>query len=426
MKKIILSGLFLVFSLSCISAGQTGDKSSKSSATNGKMSFKFYGFVRNYVTYDSRKTMSVLSDMFNIIPLDENKNMYGEDLNSVGKTRFIAASTRLGVNIAGPEVFNAKVSAKIEADFAGTGSTNYLLRLRQAYVKLNWKSSDLLMGQAWHPMIDGLLPELISMNAGAPFNPINRSPQIRYDYNIGKLQLTGAAIWQLQYSCPGPLGTSANYQLNSNIPELYLGLNYKYADWKLATGIDILTIKPYTQFEDNRGEQRPVNNMLTSISGHVSVSYAKDLWSFKAKAIYGRNNSNMHMLTGYGITDIKDDGSLKYSSLRNFDSWASVFYGKKYKVGIFGGYFKNLGSKDDFYVNSQTDLPVIFVRGYNNINDMYRGCASFSYNVSGFTFGLEYEATSVNYGNIVEQDGSVSDCHNVIDHRLVGMVKYSF
>ena len=93
----------------------------------------------------------------------------------------LSVQTRLVGKITGPDAFGAKTSGYIEAEFFGTSDADVNgFRLRHAYVKLNWTTTELLIGQFWHPMfITESFPEVVSFNTGAPFQPFNRSPQIR-------------------------------------------------------------------------------------------------------------------------------------------------------------------------------------------------------------------------------------------------------
>lgn len=157
-------------------------------AKSGKVvSFKPYGFIRNYVCYDSRECLAVMGETFHMIPLDVLPNEDGsEDLNDVERLTFAAFTTRLGVDIAGPGIGQAKSSAKVEADFSGFGSNNTLFRIRQAYVNLEWKRVALTIGQTWHPMVIQVMPTTVGFSPGSPFSPFNRSPQVNVDVNMGK------------------------------------------------------------------------------------------------------------------------------------------------------------------------------------------------------------------------------------------------
>ena len=81
---------------------------------NNKPTVKLYGFIRNYLDFDSRENLSSNSDQFNMIPKDENLNSYGDDLNERADIHLLSITTRLGLNITGPEFLGAKTSAKID------------------------------------------------------------------------------------------------------------------------------------------------------------------------------------------------------------------------------------------------------------------------------------------------------------------------
>lgn len=96
--------------------------------------------------------------------------------------------------------------AKIETDFynglSGVSGTA-VLRLRQAYVTVGRNDWLVTAGQAWHPMAADM-PDVFSLNTGAPFGPFSRTPQVKLDYRLNDaFSLTGSAIWQMQYNSTG-------------------------------------------------------------------------------------------------------------------------------------------------------------------------------------------------------------------------------
>ena len=136
MKRLFISSVFALSAL----AGYAQDKAVKA---------EVYGFVRNYFTYDSRSCVQSNEGLFNMLPNDVNYGANGDDLNAIPSVRFLSMTTRFGINVSGPEIWGAKSSAKIESDFCGASSgTAFNLRIRQAYTKLAWDNSDLLVGQA--------------------------------------------------------------------------------------------------------------------------------------------------------------------------------------------------------------------------------------------------------------------------------------
>ena len=75
------------------------------------------------------------------------------------------------------------------------------------------------------------MPDVLNLSTGAPFQPFNRSPQIRYQYKANsRVQLTASVLWQLQYLSSGPKGMSEDYIKNSCIPEMFVGADFTPAD----------------------------------------------------------------------------------------------------------------------------------------------------------------------------------------------------
>ena len=103
----------------------------KADAQNG-FEVKLYGFIRNYACFDTRESLTSNSEQFYYMPKDERLDANGNDLNAQPNMMLLSITTRLGLNITGPEFLGAKTSAKIESDFAGFGTSNTVLRIRQA------------------------------------------------------------------------------------------------------------------------------------------------------------------------------------------------------------------------------------------------------------------------------------------------------
>lgn len=392
-----------------------------------KASAKLYGFVRSYYYYDNRANFQSGDGLTNRYPKDEANNVFGEDMNDVSASSLMAITTRIGLDLTGPKILNAKSSGKIEMDFAGNSSLNYLIRLRQAYTKLDWGKHALLLGQTWHPMAVDLAPDVLSMAVGAPYNTLNRSPQLQYTYTDGGFNFLASALYQMQYVSPGPSENSTTYSVHSNIPEIVASVAYKNNGFVAGMTFEYLNLKPRTigacAVSINGVDTtitRTVDDRVWSFTPSIFVGYASGLWSFKAKTTYGENVAHLNMMGGYGVTDVNSDGSYDYEPLRNSTSWVNVAYGKKYKFSLFAGYFKNFGAEDDFV---STDK--IYSKDCNNIDQMFRITPVLSYNIKAFSVGIEYEMNAVDYGT-VQLDGTVEDTHRVYGHRICTMVKYDF
>ena len=236
MKKILisLSIIFLAFSASATNNAE--QKESKSEVKQHLQNhFKLYGFIRNYFVFDSRDSKAGTGDLFYYLPLDNNwntsdvNNPAREDLNASPNFRFLALTSRVGMDVSGYYYNNVHFGAKIEADFyAGlgkvstvnglSGNTNVSgtaqMRLRQAYATVAWKNLPLngeqkaevglKIGQAWHPMAADM-PHVFSLEAGAPFGPFSRTPQVTMDASLafcfGNLADAVPVIWSFRIIC---------------------------------------------------------------------------------------------------------------------------------------------------------------------------------------------------------------------------------
>ena len=61
-------------------------------------------------------------------------------------------------------------SAKVEADFRGSGTSYSTIRLRHAYLNLDWGRSVFASGQTWHPLFGDVSPQILNLSVGAPSN----------------------------------------------------------------------------------------------------------------------------------------------------------------------------------------------------------------------------------------------------------------
>ncbi len=420
MKKTFICGLLAL----CCMGGYAQDKAVKA---------ELYGFVRNYFTYDSRSCVQSNEGLFNMLPYDINPGQNGEDLNAIPSVRFLSMTTRLGLNVAGPEIFGAKSTAKIESDFCGaSSSTAFNLRIRQAYTKLAWEHSDLLVGQAWHPMSGDLMPEVFSLATGAPFNPFNRSPQVRYNYAPTKgLQFTASAIYQFQYGSVGLDGKTSNtYARNALVPEMFLGVTAKGKHLTGTIGANASTIAPRVVANNLLFDCQNmlVNERLTSYSFMASGSLKVDYLSVRAKAVYGQNTSHMMQPTGFGIVETSIDGVNVYEPMEMGSAWVTMMYGKKLRYGFFAGWLKNYGHDGKKFTS-------LVVRNNTGLDEAYRFSPIITYKVENMQIGLEYEHTAAAYGEyfVHENDypnqvtnGTVTNTHWVANNRICMMLKYDF
>jgi hypothetical protein len=390
---------------------------------SNQLKFKFYGFVRNDFFYDSRQSVIANEGLLFLYPKDKALDAVGNDLNAQSSSGFYSLSTRPGIDVSGLRVFEADVTAKMEADFAGFSGNATVLRIRLAFIKMNWEKSSLLIGQNWHPFFQTLVPGQITLSTGAPFHAFARSPQVRYDYQLKNFTLSAAGIYQYQHTSPGPEGKSNLYQKHAVLPELTAVVGYKNQSITAGVGINLLSLKPRLSSEiDNKIYK--VDENLSSLSYQAYLGYTENLFSVGLKTTYGQNNGNLTMLGGYGVKSIDPEtGKREYSNFNFSSSFLNLSYGKKYKGNLFAGYIKNFGSDHALVENSS-----IYGDGMT-IDNLTRLSGTFSYNIPHFMLGVEYEFAIANYGNTDSfnwNTGRYSSTHAISNHRISGVISYIF
>ncbi|MBO4566593.1 MAG: hypothetical protein J5695_05150 [Bacteroidales bacterium] len=388
--------------------------------------FKLYGFVRNYFTYDSRVSSAGTEDFYYWMPKDV-KMVGEEDVNNVSSFRFAALTSRLGLDISGYDVKDYKIGGKFEADFYSglTGNTGTAqFRLRQAFITVGKDNRSWKIGQAWHPM-GADLPDIFSLESGAPFGPFSRTPLVQMDWKLtDALSLTTAALWQMQFCSTGPEGVSANYIKYGCTPELYLGLNIKNGSSVLKFGGDVLSIKPRQVNATGFAKDR-----LTTWSVFMYGASSIGKLNLKSKLTYANDGSHLNMLGGYGVYAIDDTyDNWEYISTRTAAGWATLQYKGfgNWVPQMLIGYTKLFGTGVDVF-NDKTDAGAYKYRWVKNSADvidyMFRIQPEIVYNLGKLQFGLEYMLTGVNYGKTSARMVAATDLHLVMNHRVQIMVK---
>ena len=406
MKKIILS----IVSLLLVSSGFAQKKG---------FDYKFYGQIRGDIFYNSRANVETVDGLFYMYPKDKLPDAKGEDLNASANGSMYAFYTRLGMNVNGPMLGKAKTSAKVELDFRGSGSTLSVVRLRHAYLNLDWGKSSFLVGQTWHPLYGDVAPQILNLNMGAPFQAFGRAPQLRYRYEDGALRLTASVLWQSQYKSAGPKGKSQDYMKDGLVPEMYVGVDYKNNGWLLGAGLEMISLKPRKEAVVDELTYK-VDERVTSLSYEAHAKYTSPKWYFAAKSIYGANLTHVSMLGGYGVkSQDPTTGECEYAPSRNTSNWVNIAYGQKWRTALFMGYMKNLGTSEE--VSKMIGVG-------NDIDQIASGTAELTYNIPHWKFGVEYNYTSAWYGDQDKTNGKgkFTDSHSIGNHRIVTSVLFMF
>ena len=383
------------------------------SATAQKnVSIDWYGFVAAQSWIDTHESVSSADGFLYLYPRDENPDpVDNHDQRAVPQASWFGTMARLGFVLKGPEIFGAASRAKAELEFSGHQAPGSVL-YRHAFMALDWEKSTLTLGQTWHPMND-LFPSTVGIAIGSPFNALNRSPQLRYEYFMGsdkKIKLMGAAIFQAANASYGTGGKTYVNNRRSMMPMFYAGVDFTFGDFKVGGGLEYKRTTPFIDYADNNKKY-----YVNGLCGMIQAQYNKEKLAVKAKTLIGHDMSHLGICTGIGT--VAAISYVDFTPLAASSSWVQVQYGGDLKFGLFGGYMSNWGAGKD--------LVTVFAAENGTIDKMWRVSPNVQYTVGNLNLGVEYELTTVAYGTM-QSNGLVSDTHNVSNNRLLLSAMYAF
>jgi hypothetical protein len=387
------------------------------------LGISFSGYVKTDIIYDTRQTVNLREGHYLLFPKGEQLDKDGRDVNAASSFHMLSVQTRLLGKITGPDAFGAKTSGLIETEFFGTSDADINgFRLRHAYVKLNWAATELMIGQFWHPMfITESFPEVVSFNTGAPFQPFNRSPQVRLTQQFGRWSVIASALAQRDFVDNGPDGASSAYARNAALPEFNLKAQYQ---WKGPAGCEILfgasadykTIRPRLATSTGYRTDQTISNW----AGMAYFKYKVKAATLKAEAFYGQDPYHLTMLGGYAVSEVVDAvrDIVRYSPYDVFSCWSEFMTnGEAIQAGVFVGYSKNRGV-------DKAIVGATYGRGLN-IDTLYRVAPRVLFNAGKVRFAAEVEYTNAAYGT-ADALGKVGNTKWIPNLRLLGAVYYFF
>lgn len=403
-----------------------------------------YGFFRTGVSFDAREVKTDSEDLFYYLPYDSEINDQGYDIWYNPSFRFSSITSRLGFNLTGFQYGSFNVKGKLETDFYLLNKQSASLRLREAYVCLNWddlgkffSSASVKVGHAWHPMSLGM-PYTVGYEGGSPFNPYARSPQLMLNASLfDKFTFTVGALYPMEFTPTGPQGASVDYVKYGLIPELYAGLTFSTEHFTARAGVDFLSLKPrWRTLEDGRYYYKgaEVKDRISMLSPMGYVEYSKGLFKINAKAVLASGGDHLRLMGGYALYDKSEPLDYKYTPLRSINAFLSASYGDQWQFMFMAGGMQALGSTHDLIVSLLTDEVALsniyyFDGGFKNLRSMIRVAPAVAFNLDRLSIALEYHGTCARYGDInaLSLRGlAFSNPHNIISHRVLGIVKYSF
>ena len=433
MKKSFLSLAVLALLSTTLINAQTTSTTEKKAEPAPSWGIKFSGFLRNDVFYDSRQVTSARpanQGELLLYPTNVSNDANGKDINAAPSFSMLAFTSRLTGTITGPDAFGAKTSGILEGEFFGNANGNEnVFRLRHAYAKLDWPTTQLAFGQYWHPLfVTDCYPGVVSFNTGIPFQPFARNPQVRLTQKLGKdFNLILAAVSQTEaFVSPGSstgvaLGASAASQTFINdavIPNLHTQLQYKTKSFVAGAAFDYKALRPALKTSTNVSTNEKVNSTTFEV-------YAKIVTKpiiLKGEFVAGQNMYDHLMFGGYLAYGTAPNITYKPMGVSSY--WFEIVgTGKNIIPGLFFGYAKNNGASDAGAVASYARSVTA---GAASIDNVLRVAPRMEFVSGKFKFGTEIEVTTAGYGT-AGTDGKVTGTiTNVTNTRLLFITSFSF
>lgn len=390
-----------------------------------KFGIEGYGWIGGMYFYDSRQTSSAREGLLSFYPLNIQRDALGKDINARANSNLNLSSSRFGLRIFTPDVFSAKTSGVLEADFTGQADANiHLFRLRQAHFSFDWGKTKLLIGHTWSPLfLVEMTPSIQDLHNGGPFHPFSRTNQIRIDQKLllGFNLIFSAGV-QRDYASIGvnSLRSPMN-QINSNIPELNLFLTHKSKNFYAGLGLEHKTIKPRNDYSYNNNKYTQ-STILNSMAYTAFANYKNSSIDIKLQGIIGQNLNDYMMLGGFVESSFDTiNYSFTYENTEIASLWMDISYPKgKYRGALFVGYQKNLGFKSDFTAANYYGTGM-------DIDNVFRIAPRFEfYPSNNYFFTLQAEYTKVSYGKYQPMGGEVLDLNDISNYRFSLAFVYKF
>ena len=460
MKKILLP---LLAALSALGPGVVCSAQEETPAQ-----VKLYGFIRNYMVFDTHEVSAGTQDLYFYMPKD-SKMVDGVDQNANPSFRMLALTTRLGLNVDGYRIGELKVKGNVEADFYCMSGSLATLRLRHAYMGLLWDNlvlGDLLVnvGQTWHPMAADM-PHVTNLETGAPFGPFNRSPQVMFHWTVGKFTWTGGILYPMQYLPVGPIYStdpvwnsyqgkyepkttysttkSAEFNKYGMIPEVYVGVAFQSGGFLGKVGANFFSSMPRWQapaitivdeatkeLSFDYDHTSMLKERLYAISPFVFLQFTKGSFQLRAKSILAQSGEHMNLLSGYAGSYNWSKHALEYTPMQDWASFISFQAGRKFQFLCMLGYMQQLGTTRSVFAylaNDRLNTLWLNTSADNKIQRAFRATPTLAYNLGKLTFSLEYNCTGAWFGEGDRNRGGLYDAgHWVLNHRVEQMVKFNF
>ncbi|HLG13153.1 MAG TPA: hypothetical protein VJH03_01350 [Blastocatellia bacterium] len=335
--------------------------------------FKFYGLLRLDLDIDSQRPNNAQVPFF----ITSEDPRIGKP--NAGSFSMHPRLTRFGVDYTGPRVStlgDGRLTGKLELDFENGGSeSRQIIRIRHAYLKMNWKDFSILGGQTWDifsPLFPTVNGDTLMWTAG---NIGDRRPQFRFAYEPkaghGQWSLTGGVGLTGAIDLLDLDGNGFRDGEESGQPDVQARIAYSRSLWVKDQAASIGASGFYGWLNTSR----PVTgaNRTSFRSQVINLDYTLPLASrvsLRGEGWWGRNMSDLRGGAGQGVNlatgrDIRGRGgwsemSVKVSRYYSFHPGFTVDDPVDFDLGA-GGRIRNRA----FYIGNRITPGGNFLIGFD-------------------------------------------------------------
>ena len=227
---------------------------------------------------------------------------------------------------------------------------------------------------------------------------------------------------QRDYTSRGPDGVNSSYLRNSSLPDMHLQLQYGNKMVKAGGGLAYKIIVPRLSSQVND----EVYKVKETVSGITAIAYTKittDPVTIKLEARYGENIADVLAIRGFAVKDVKNysTGELSYTPLRSMTYWGEIHTNGKVQLGVFGGYCKNLGTKEAM----QSADNAVYGLG-TDIASLWRISPRLIFNSGKTRLAFELETTTASFGSDFDLNLVAASTSTVTNFRGLIAMYYFF
>ncbi|HBL98265.1 TPA: hypothetical protein DDZ86_01315 [Candidatus Dependentiae bacterium] len=425
------------------------------------------GFVDAEHCFDTRQVYGSRDGEGFYYPREKDLVACGVDANKQGSFSMFPFNVRLLFQIEGDPVANMKRTyAFIGTDFRGTADTTIeLLRMREAYIVLDWERTQILAGQKLHPFCsDDCNPNTVSYSKGGPMEIYTYIPIVRLTQTLNGtyekpadqlfLILAGGQCPATQSKSPltdAPGATSTTVGTASAATTL-VGRNsvmpIMQAQWRHYFGkenyfgvtIEGQRLRPRLKTVGTGSPVVPYAEKCSAFTECMCAAYMKltsECAILRAKLAFIQDGSELGFISGYAVEDQASVSKRqKYTPLRSIASWFDVDFwpDQEWMPGAVIGFAKNFGAGKKLWLNANGQ-PTVYTSGPVSvanpggtgatIDTLFKFAPRLWIKKGPVHLGLEFDWTRAAFGKLDEY-GAVYGAVPVNNFRLQFSIFYRF